>query len=360
MHALRPSALLLAAALAPFAAAADIKVPGDFATIQQAVTAAAPGDVVIVGSGTYAEAVVVAFKTDVTIRSQKPGGATISGVTTAFDVADSTGVVIRGFDIDTTSNVGVLIESSSEGCTLDDLEIVGANGGGISVEGVGHVIDDCKVSDSGLSGISLIGTGTIVRDCDVENVAFDGYLILGTQHLLTDSKASDCGNNGVQLGNGVNPTGRCLITGCDFSGGLSTAVLVSGAFDSVVRRNKIKSPGGDGVRLNSAADGIVVMDNRIQKVTGTGVFVGSAIANVIDNIIQKPGGNGIQMAAASQPARIVGNRVAGAAGDGLRVESSGSIIAENRASKSKGFDLADTAGDNTYVDNKLKTIQPDE
>ena len=63
-------ALGLALVVSP-ARAETLKVPSDaYPTIQSAVDAAQPGDVIQIGKGTYAEAVFVTDKTDLEIRGR--------------------------------------------------------------------------------------------------------------------------------------------------------------------------------------------------------------------------------------------------------------------------------------------------
>ena len=63
--------LILIGCVSVQATAADINVPADHATIQAAIVAANPGDVVIVAPGTYPEAINFLGKA-ITVRSTDP------------------------------------------------------------------------------------------------------------------------------------------------------------------------------------------------------------------------------------------------------------------------------------------------
>ena len=63
--------LLLIGCVSLQATAADINVPADHATIQAAIVAANPGDVVIVAPGTYPESIDFLGKA-ITVRSSDP------------------------------------------------------------------------------------------------------------------------------------------------------------------------------------------------------------------------------------------------------------------------------------------------
>ncbi len=350
------TALLLSAA--PVLRADDIVVPDDVGTIQAAVNAANATDVIIVKPGTYSEAVTVDGKTNITIRSDKPSKAILTGVAQAFVVSNSDGITIEGFKIVETSGTSVSIGASSSDCTLENLEVVGAGGNGISSAGTGHVIDDCVVAGALLSGITFTGQSSVCVDSFVNGAGFDGILVTGIQQCVLDCTINNSGNNAIQLGTESVGTSGGLIAGNKISGGLGIAILVEAALDSVVRGNTVKDAAGDGLRANKAAAGLVVMTNKFQKVTGNGITIGNALAHVLDNKIIKAGDRGIHMAAASQPSRIVNNTVSASTNAGLAIDSDRSIITGNRVKKSGTFDVAETGEDNVFIDNKVKTIMP--
>jgi hypothetical protein len=110
MSRLRGSALLLVVSLTLAAPAfgAVLTVPGDQATIQAAISAAAPGDEIVVSPGRYGERISFGGK-DVVLRSTDPAdpaivGATIidglwSGSVVTFAGTESPACVLSGFTI---------------------------------------------------------------------------------------------------------------------------------------------------------------------------------------------------------------------------------------------------------------------
>src|SRR5260370_34055038 len=72
-------ALAVALLSAVSVAAAELHVPGDFATIQAALDAAQPGDTILVDPGTYRENLRFNGKNVTLQGTDGPGGTTIQG-----------------------------------------------------------------------------------------------------------------------------------------------------------------------------------------------------------------------------------------------------------------------------------------
>ena len=127
------AALVLLAA--PLAHAADIIVPTDFATIQQAIDAANSGDVVIAEPGTYIESISLRTNIDVrggeaartfieppvaetavtidTVADLLFANFTIIGADIGIDVIGGSNIQIASVVLDSVSNIGVRVDSTS-------------------------------------------------------------------------------------------------------------------------------------------------------------------------------------------------------------------------------------------------------
>lgn len=125
------SALLLTALPA---AAGQIAVPGDFATIQAAINAATEGDEISVAPGDYPGDLVISKR--VTIRSEEgPGQTTILGT------GSRAAVFLEATDGDGGALVGFTVRNGS-----------GANGGGLFLSGDVAVIDCVVTGNSAING----------------------------------------------------------------------------------------------------------------------------------------------------------------------------------------------------------------
>jgi hypothetical protein len=224
-----PAALV---ALAPAAAASEIRVPGDHATIQAAIDAAANGDVIVVAAGTYPESIVWESKAveligagpGVTIVDPHagPGGrclklldvpspARLSGFTCRGGIADSGGGMHIDGGAPLLENVafehnastggpggGLLLRKSTatlSSCTFRDNSAFsgesGDRGGGLYATDSTLVVGETEVrGNRGKSGggIWVERTSMTVAHCVFEENTGDGLYTIDSQLKVTDTR----------------------------------------------------------------------------------------------------------------------------------------------------------------------------
>ncbi len=176
------------------AAGATIHVPGDFATIQGAISDAATvdGDVIVVAPGTYPESIDLLGK-EVTIRSADPG-----------DPAVVTATVIDAGGLATAVRCA---SGEGPGTVLEGLTLSSAGGpvgSGLLVEGASPTLLNCVF----IANSASMGGGICVRSSSAP-------LILSCTFL---------GNAAATSGGGlyVDGTSAATVTNCVFSGNLAT------------------------------------------------------------------------------------------------------------------------------------------
>lgn len=143
---MRKITFAIALAAAATASAAELHVPAQYATIQAAVDAAANGDVVVVGPGTYRETLDLGEK-ELTLRGSAGAAETIldgSGGTTSILTArnvEPRRVVVQGFSF--RNGHGALPRA----CGLEVRK-----GGAILAVGTRLTVTDCVFEDNGDAG----------------------------------------------------------------------------------------------------------------------------------------------------------------------------------------------------------------
>ncbi|MCR4392675.1 MAG: hypothetical protein NUV94_07980, partial [Candidatus Acetothermia bacterium] len=132
------------------AVSAELRVPEEFKTIQEAINAAAVGDTITVAPGTYVENLTIA-KRGLTIRGADPEQVIVQA-----KFADDPVVLLRERDVVligltvTGGQRGVQVESRADNPVLANLVIRGNRGEGLFVEGVrGGELRDSLITENG-------------------------------------------------------------------------------------------------------------------------------------------------------------------------------------------------------------------
>jgi len=188
---LRLAPLVLLGVSSPVFAASytvDTSGSGDFTSIQDAIDAAAAGDTITVGAGTYSEAIDFSGK-EVTITSSSGAGSTTidawgsATFAVTFDDHEGSGAVLEGFTIANSGQQGVLVDQAEP--ILRDLVFSGlgsgsVDGGALSLSTGSPTVEDCTFSsNSGALG------GHVYME-DLSSPTFDGC-------SFSDGSAADGG-----------------------------------------------------------------------------------------------------------------------------------------------------------------------
>lgn len=256
------AAVLLAALGSAPAAAATRRVPQDYATIQAAIDAAAPGDVVSVSPGVYQERIDNRSKAIVIESTNGPLVTVIDAnlVATAVRLTANAGEspVLRGFTIRNG---------------YDD-----AFGGGVFTTGGPALIEDNVVtgSRSCVGGITVYFSDATVRR----------NLVAGTR--------PNC-SGGFPVGIYVGGAATASIVGNVVTGNAGGLVLFA-AGAPTVRDNRIEANGGPGMELYNFSDALIV-NNLIARNAGDGIRwlvpSGAAGPTVVNNTIDGNTGSAI-------------------------------------------------------------------
>lgn len=176
-------ALVCLATTAVVGVSATLRVPADYATIQAAVDAAAPGDTILISPGVYEEAVTIQGKADLTIKGDvtftvketeccpdiwdEVGKVVIKG---PFRILDSTGITVEALTI---SPHGVYVRGKSispvERIVFRYVQVILSYKDGVKFLGVYKDIQllGCNISENGRDGVDLAdwGDGILVENC---------------------------------------------------------------------------------------------------------------------------------------------------------------------------------------------------
>jgi parallel beta-helix repeat protein len=287
--------------------ARTITVPDDYPTIQAAVNAASPSDLIIVRSGTYTENVIV-NKDHLTMKSESGGNSTIVQASNfngnVFEVtADNVniiGFVIRGAA--TAPNFcGIIVKSSWNNITNN---IISNNHWGIDVSSTHNSIAG-NVIQNNVNGISIdYGDFNDVRN---NKVFYNNDIGI----WLSASRSNKVENNAA-----TNNMEGILLQASDYNAVVGNVVS------------------------NNSQDGI-----RLEHSTNNGIINNTATNQRVD---------GILLIDLSNNSTIVGNNISGNGDFGIDLaDSSFNEINQNSLSNNKFNMELSGASNNTIVDNSL-------
>jgi hypothetical protein len=293
----------------------DLSTLATFATIQAAVNAANPGDIIRADAGTYAENVTI--NKPLTLQGAQHGvdartrsGAesivdgTSNGGKTPFDVT-ANGVTIDGFSIQGATNAnqfgfGILIGAGTSGSTVEN-NIIQNNIAGISLannpNGNPTVIRDNLISNNNAAG-PISGTGIYTDQLNaggaLANVVIDSNSFLNDQNagVLIGSTDATKGDSNVTVSNNVFTgdgnavllfnTKSGVITGNTISGSLGSQLVIGGGDNGVqITQNFIQNGATRGIRIGDFGGGstnsnVTINDNSISGNPTAGLEIDSA------------------------------------------------------------------------------------
>ncbi len=342
-----------------------LRVPEDYATIQEAIDAALPGQMVRVGDGVYVENVVV----DHPLTLAGSSDAVIDGNGGTALTLTGSNITVRGL---TLTNGGDGVRIAGNDTLFMNPTVTDCSGDGVVLEGVSRsVIFRANISRANSTGILIHETsGAALFRCDVSGCDDDGIAVRSSgSFTLTDCVAAGNGGTGLAL-DGVRDgrVSRTAMTGNRWNfrlvplPGYEDTVAVDGTTtvdgrpvyvwtgreDAVVPDDAgmvylfgCRNITAEDLTLSGTYVGLVVANSTgvtVRNVTATGNY-GGAICRVSDDLL-------------IDASAFVGNDYAGlSCFDCTAATVTGSLIADNGVG---AFIFAATPGDTALWQNTFR------
>jgi dephospho-CoA kinase len=266
-----------------------------YATVTEALAAAADGDVLVLAPGTYRENLVI--EQSVTVRGpgeEKDGPARIAppdGVPlTVRGSATVQQLRIEGQDI---AAPAVLIENSTP--ELSALQVRSASASGIEVRGGARpTVRRCTISNPTGTGISVTdGAGGLFEECEVVESGQPGVAVRGPAHLRLERCAiRRSGGAGLSVtgdGSAVDAV-KCGITEIRGAG-----VVLADRATAHLTDCAVGGTTGDGITLDSDAV-LTLTDSRVSDVPDNALDLRSrSVLTLVRTTITGFGRNGLSV-----------------------------------------------------------------
>ncbi|HCP32006.1 TPA: hypothetical protein DIT45_01960 [Candidatus Acetothermia bacterium] len=281
----------------------------DYTSIQEAIDAASPGDVIKVKTGTYQENLII--DKPLTLRGEGPDLVTIDRSPSA-EVSQATlwvsnNVTVTGFTITNTD---------------PDKQAIGIWISGDDVHIVANRIVDVWVGVEAFAG----GDGVEIAHNEILRCQIVGIGVLAIGTIITENTISEC-NGGIALGfkppEGLGGVASATI----FKNTISRnrfGIVSYGAIANIFH-NLIEENSGPGIATAYGPSSFTIMGNTIRKNGEEGIRLGPGdIAMLLQNTVAENKGNGILLAV--EFAEVAGNRILANQGNGINVRSCGIAV----------------------------------
>lgn len=236
--------------LVPQTSKTQLTVPEDFASLQVAVDALAPGGTIVVQSGSY-EVGLTLWKPVVLLGQGQ--GQTILQARVGYRlvvsvIAEAHGVVLEGLTVTGSQGGGLLVYGQA---TLQNTQISDNDGAGVLVQGSGDVnlTDYSQLSRNG-GGLSAWNSANMnLTNIQVYDNRGGLYLQDSTTATLTDTRVSGNSENGLE----VRSAATVSLTDSQISGNGKYGLWASGQAQTSLTSSTVSGNGTEGLFVQDSA-----------------------------------------------------------------------------------------------------------
>lgn len=277
-----------------------VQVPGDFATVAEAVASSRDRDRIVIAEGTWEGPVIIdkaitlegagRDKTIIEVEAElstaatfgrHAGGARVSGITFRH----------RGFDAGPNRFSALLVRGAE--VTLSDCRVADSAGHGLAVVEAGRVVATrCLFENNGWDGVAVRGAGSRIEftECESTGNFGHGYDIWdGGSAAIHGSIARDNSGNGIL----VDTTAEDVVLGeNDLRGNREYGIVASAAGSGRIHGNRCHENLLGGMAVRFGATRLAFDNNVLEKNLGPGLALEQGLDSAAFSSNQATGNEG--------------------------------------------------------------------
>ena len=331
-----------------------LKVPQQFATINDAVTAAGSGDTVLVSKGTYVGNVFVDAKTNVTLRAK--GKVRVRGtpaITATVFVNACNNFVMRGFRIEPAGTDTGILASFGSHVTLDRCRI---DGGGTAIHvdlSADATVRRCIVNDPSQTAIIVKGDNAAILGCKVTRTAGDGISFESANAQVIGNKLTHIGDDAIS----PSDADGALIADNKITDVVEVAMGASPTLIATIVGNKVN---GAGLGIECDGNVLLIQNNSFRRIDTSAIKAVSGSTTTVRNRFDRCG-TSIEVGGGASESVHSENVIRRSTANGVELKSGAKMnsFTRNVARQSGGFDLFDESGQtNLFIGNSFQFIGP--
>lgn len=332
------------------AGAAVLKVPGQYRTITDAVTASSAGDTIEIGPGDYRESVLIENRERLTLRGRGRARLLDDTSSSLLIVTGSREIKISNLILDFPRAYGVVIQDSStvqvKNCTIRG---IGNTGIVVDENSVGAFLQGNRISGSQSHGIVCFGTSAIISKNRIKKCGDLGIYAEGRLASIVDNRVSNVREIGLFV-----EASRSLVQGNRVKRTDEDGIYVTGLSDSSFLENTVRDSGGAGIRIVEDSYHANFFDNSVARSAANGIVLAGHGHVVGRNRVGRTLGRaGILVIGGDN--LLSGNAVRDAAGQGLSLLGGDNTVTRNKMRGSGLFDLYVQSSFNVLFQNRYRT-----
>jgi tetratricopeptide (TPR) repeat protein len=256
-----------------------LQVPGDFATLTEAIASARDRDRIVVAEGIWAGPVLVdkaitlegagRDKTIIEVEAPASTAATFGRQSTGARISGIT-FRHRGFDAGENRFSALLVRGAE--VTMNDCRVADSAGHGLAVMEAGQVAATrCLFENNGWDGVAVRGAGSRIEFTQCESTGNFGHgfdLWEGGSGAIHECVARDNSANGIL----IETTGdNAVVANNDLRANREYGIVVSSAGSGRVHGNQCRENLLGGIAVRFAAAKVIVENNILEKNQGPGL-----------------------------------------------------------------------------------------